>query len=259
MFYSKHKNNFKNHIREFSLTFIPRFILLKLTIQRKGKSKTNIVLALFLTILMFNSCSSVQKFIAESKINRYNAVEDKYLVDKFYILSPDGSDEDIPKALKKEGWKYVRLYYDDMLCLRKRDTYKPAKELLNDYLKYYVSTSLTDGVAKRYIKAVRSRGNYIKVYKFGMTSYMAKILPNPFDPGYKYEIPLVNMDNVLIEYDKNGNVVSALVRYHTIDTSAGYLMEQHACLYFGIRNAQDIENRLSNSVFKEFYLKTIKW
>ncbi len=213
---------------------------------------------LVLAILMLNSCSSIQEFIAQSNIKRYNAVEDKYLVDKFYILSADGLKGEVPKSLKKEGWKYVRLYYDDMLCLRKRDTYQPATELLSDYLKYYVSTSLTDGVAKRYIKAVKDRGNYIKVYKYGMTSYIAKILPNPFDLGYKYEIPLVNMDNVLIEYDKNGNVVSALVRYHTIDTSAGYLMEQHACLYFGRRNTQDIENRLSNSVFKEFYLKTIK-
>ena len=217
-----------------------------------------IKLILFSILLIFSSCSSIQEFIARSNINRYNAVEDKYLVDKFYILSPDGSKEDIPKYLKKEGWKYVRLYKDGMLCLRKRDTYEPATELFNEYLKYYVSTSLTDRVAKTYIRAVKGRGNRIKVYKFGMTSYMARILPNPFDPGYKFERPILDMDNVLIEYDKNGNVVSALVRYHTVDLSAGYLMEQYACLYFGSRNIQDIENRLSNSVFKEFYLKTIK-
>ena len=219
--------------------------------------KKYIFLFLYL-IFSLNSCSSIENFIAQSNINAYKSVEDKYLVDKFYILSPDGLNKDIPQHLKKEGWNYVRLYDSGMLCLRKRDTYKPAKELLNMYLRDYTSTSLTDRLAKSYINAVKSRGNYIKVYKYGLTEYMAKILPNPFDLGYKFEIPLVNMDNVLIEYDKDGNVKSALVRYHIIETSAGYLMQQYACLYFGKKYTQDIENRFSNSVLKEFFLKTIK-
>lgn len=215
-----------------------------------------------LSVLLFSlfilfGCTQLDQFIAEHNLKTYQQVEDKYIVDAFYELSPDGRTEKLKPQLENAGFAYPNLTTSS-LCFERKEYDEPNMGAIFYDIKGYNYDSIDDVVAVTYINAVKQRGNIIKIYKPPMGRFLARIFPLPFNPNAPRTATWYDLDNVLIEYNLAGEPISCLVRYHHAITSIGVREYQHVCIYFGKYYMRNLENKIPNSVFYEYFLREIK-
>ena len=125
-------------------------------------------------------------------------------------------------------------------------------EAVSTYLSKYDSS--TDQIANTYITMAKERGNTVKLYKNSVNLAIAEIMPMPWE--VKNRISKANIDNTLVEYDKNNRSVSALIRVHTMSKSLGYIHDRFSMIVFD-NLARTMETTIQNSVFDNGYITTL--
>lgn len=123
---------------------------------------------------------------------------------------------------------------------------------INRYVAHFDSS--TDHVAKRYIKVAKKRGHKVKMYNANVNRVIARMTPKPF---YYRGVWRSNLDNAFIEFNKQGRIVSVLVRKHLYNTM-GFITSDYRSsqILFG-RWARILESRLNNSLLNNGYIATM--
>lgn len=159
------------------------------------------------------SPTDVQKMIFSKKSSNtdlLNQSEDKELTQAFL-------DKKLEKVTSIDHGKSLiiiekkRLYETDsyIYLSKSRDFYR---NLAFDFL--------DDAVSKSYINAVKKRGNGYIVYNGnGNEKILKALVGGSLKKSTKFEIFMYDSDFALIEYDKDGNKISALVRQARIEPS----------------------------------------
>jgi hypothetical protein len=125
----------------------------------------------------------------------------------------------------------------------------------SSYLSNYDSSR--DKIASIYIKTAKARGHIVKMYKNFVNAKIAKLVR----PGVYSDISIkkFDLDPCFIEFDKNGRVVSALVRRHyfvSINNRGLYSHDRDSIILFG-KYARLIERLISNDDLANGYITTL--
>ena len=128
-----------------------------------------------------------------------------------------------------------------------------AREAISRYNSSYDSSN--DKIAQTYIEMAKNRGSTIKMYKQGMNLKIASIMPMNWDinnePSYG------NLDNALVEYDKNNRIKSTLIRVHTVSKYIGWIQYRFSMIMYG-NLANKLESKIGNNTFDNMYITTMK-
>ncbi len=213
-----------------------------------------IVISVIVTSIV--ACAQLEQYMASQRLEAYQRVSDKILVDAFYDLSFDGRKESLKKEIVDAGFEYPRVH-KDRLFFRKMEYDDIDKKSIYHYIRRYDYDSVNDIVAKIYIENAKNRGNRIKLYKPHLGNYIARVLPLPFDPSAPRTLEWYDLDNVMIEYDGSGMPVSCLVRFHQAEISIAIQEYQYVTIYFGRHFMRKIENSILNSVFDDTFIREL--
>ncbi|MDB5800593.1 MAG: hypothetical protein JWL63_1532 [Rhodocyclales bacterium] len=107
-----------------------------------------------------------------------------------------------------------------------------------------------------YVEAIQRRGHIAKFYSPSFSVLLNSVLPPPFTHRDQTE-EWYGLDNAIVEFDRNGRVVSALVGAHQASSLLGVRDLEYRTIYMGTLNAKAIENKLSIYLFRDTELRTL--
>jgi hypothetical protein len=197
---------------------------------------------------------------SKQKIEKYKNVADKQLVDQFYYLSDDGKEEGLNKdfAQNAKGFELQQLSPTSLTL--KRLMYRNSNMgSVVQYMRSYNYSPLDDEIGKRYVAFASSRGNVVKLYKPELGGKINTILAQYFYMPHdnKSTIEWVGLDNALVEYSPDGQIVSVMTKSHQAVISFGADTTQYTNIYFGAGNARVLENQLGNNEFENNFLRVV--
>jgi len=128
-----------------------------------------------------------------------------------------------------------------------------AGEAISNYRLSYDAS--TDKIAQTYSAIAKKRGHIVKIYKQNMNLKIAKIVPMTLE--INSEPSYMNLDNALVEYDKNNRIKSALIRVHTISNYVGWIQYRYSMIVYG-NLARIIESKIGKDTFNNLYITTMK-
>lgn len=192
---------------------------------------------------------------AENRKKRYEAIPDKALIDAFYLMLDDGKKEALVPALAQAGYRFNSMTVDMLAFSRRMDTDKPL-ETPGSLMRSYVPDADTDPVAAVYAALSKGRGNVVKVYKPQFAGKLNGLFNQPVVPGPRTAEWFAS-DLAFIEWSPQGRVVSLLLHAFQSSVSLGEMLYRHSLLLFGPANARHVENRIRNSEFADFELRTL--
>jgi len=116
-----------------------------------------------------------------------------------------------------------------------------------------------DKIAQEYIKVAKARGNTVKLYKTFINNQIARKIVHPFlENGNSAVIPKYDLDPALIEFDKNGRIVSMLVRRHYFTPIGhGFVAQQRDSIIILGNTARKMEMSISNNTLNNGYIATL--
>lgn len=121
---------------------------------------------------------------------------------------------------------------------------------------YYDADSSSDNISRLYIKTANERGNTVKMYKNFVNKKLASNLPI-FNYHYRENPKRLDLDVAFVEYTPDNSIKSVLVRTHYFYKSLGMMHYRHSVVAYG-NLAKKLEQEISNSIFKEGYIKSFK-
>lgn len=215
------------------------------------------------------------------RLELYKAVSDKYMVDAFYVLSPDGKEEQLVPELNG-------INHGDRSDMRLRVSslarhavvlqfveYHSGAGLgdVSNYYGYYASSTgdamvgrfrapyfetTDDEVGKRYIATAHARGSVVKLYKPEMSAIIGRTLRQPwYVEGSRHSMVRLDLDRVMIEYDKQGRIASCLTRSHFGEAVVGSTSTQYITIFTGPEVSRTLEDRIRNSDFQNTLIREI--
>ena len=206
-------------------------------------------------LMFFCGCAAMIQADVESRLNTYNQT-DKNIIDSFYTISQDGRQYGLQPDLGSSGWNFVSLDASQLTMSKKISSDLNLDTILAS-LKNYTYDGRNDIIAQKYIAAAKNRGNRIKLYKPAIAKTLAGYIKQPAAPNVENAQTWCDLDNVLIEYSSGHQIITFLMRTHLVVPS---IMSEHF-MYSIISMGQDIsmniENKVSNSVFKENYIRDL--
>lgn len=119
-----------------------------------------------------------------------------------------------------------------------------------------------DVVAAKYIAAAKARGSTVSLYRPVLTAKANAILPqaNDIERRSKSSI-LLSADNMLIEFAADRTIRSFLTKIHKISVGAFAASHGHhnayINIYVGGQMSSKLENSLTNTDFKEAYIRDL--
>lgn len=192
---------------------------------------------------------------AANRKKLYEAIPDKALVDAFYVMLDDGKKEALVPALAQAGYRFNGLAADMLAFSRRMDTDKPL-ETPGSLMRSYVPDADADPVAALYVATCKGRGNTVKVYKPEFAGRLNSLFNQPLVRGPR-TAEWYASDLAFIEWSPQGRVVSLLLHAFQSSVSLGEMLYRHSMLLFGSVPARHVENRIRNSEFAEFELRTL--
>jgi len=119
--------------------------------------------------------------------------------------------------------------------------------------------SSRDKIAREYIKVAKARGNTVKLYKNFINNQIAPKIVHPFlENGNSSVIPKYDLDPALIEFDKNGRIISILVRRHYFTPIGhGFVAQQRDSIIVLGNTARKMEMSISNNTLNNGYIATL--
>lgn len=184
-------------------------------------------------------------------------------------LIEQSSDKQMMSAFAKEGvlskneWleKFFidadNIYIKNFISGTKGHGDVGVKNAIDEYANLFDSSK--DEIATLYIATAKSRGNTVKMYKTFVNADIGKMTPHLYEirqsPIWRF-----NLDPAFIEFDKNGRIVSTLIRKHGFKPNSlvedGYLQYRSSQIVLG-KEARYIEERLGNDVLANGYILTL--
>lgn len=199
-----------------------------------------LTIAVVISILMLGCASNTPEMRAEQS-------QDKMMSNAFSSNLP--RHEEINRFISEPDEIAINHYID-----REVGTGKSVNESIRKYRAY--TDSSKDELSKRYIKVAKSRGNTVKMYNARVNEFLGKITPLTakllYDGPRKYD-----EDNAFIEFDKNGRIVSMMIRKHIYPRIGNFVSNYRVThILFG-KWASIAETRLSNSFLSDGYIATM--
>ncbi|HZW26508.1 MAG TPA: hypothetical protein VFF26_13605 [Gallionella sp.] len=200
----------------------------------------------------------------QSKREIYSGIQDKQLIDSFYVLSDDGTRSMVAPNLldadKNNAEKYEATLWPDQLTIRKqlgffREVADAKRELMN----YPTATTNMKQFAEKYTNLAKSRGNHVKVYKEGLAGQLFSTSSNDY----------FRNDKTFIEYSSYGDIVSILnfsIYLQRADTSRDLVrnsMESpsynniRADFYFTPGTINKLTSKLTPAQIEEWLIKQL--
>ena len=122
--------------------------------------------------------------------------------------------------------------------------------------KYFV---LTEPMTQAYIKAAKSRGNIVKLYKNSVSKVLGLNSPRVFSL-YDGDRARFDWDPALIEFNKEGEIVSFLIQKHKIGYMSkpmrAYLHDRYSVVVTG-QTAKRLIYTIGNDVLENGFIKTL--
>lgn len=178
---------------------------------------------------------------------------DPALFDNFYSLNEQGADQIAPD-LGEDG--YIPAFFQNYAILFKKGgvTGQNSREI-DEKLQDHVSSVGKDLISKKYIKFAKSRGNTVVLYKPEMALYLRKATNRKY--AWTTDDWTVT-ERCLVEFNKDGEIVSALGRFHYYDTSVvvGFAKDEYTEIVFGKAVLARFQDSLSETQLAELKLKT---
>ena len=186
--------------------------------------------------------AALQRNRDESSMRAVDASKDQYMARKFYPL---------PATLS--GYSITNVNTNIIQIERPNHTRNNGN--VGGLKEFYISSdSSKDNIAKYYLDTIKERGNTAKLFRSPVNSMIANMISKPRSSFPYY----TDWDPALIEYDSNGRVVSALVRFDHVTPAAGYLyLDQINNILFD-NFAGTIEMSLGNNVLNDNYITTMQ-
>lgn len=198
------------------------------------------VVALIATVFMIGCASNTPEMRAEKS-------EDKAMTAAFSKNLP--KNEEMNQFIAKPDQIILNNYID-----KEVGTSLSLREAVANYISHFDSSR--DEIAKRYINVAKSRGNTVKMYNAKVNDFISRNTPSTAKLNYK-GMKKYNLDNAFIEFDKNGIIVSMLVRKHVYPTigqaTSNYRVSQ---ILFG-KWSRIIQTRLNNNLLNSGYISTM--
>ncbi len=183
-----------------------------------------------LAALTFTGCSNSKQSFADSGTFIPSPKDVQNMLFKKKVSSGDllskSEDKELTQAfLNKKINKVTALDHGkSLIIIEKKRLYETDSYIyLNKSRDFYRNLAfdfLNDEVAQNYIQAVKKRGNGYIVYNGnGNEKILKALVGGSLKKNTKFEIFMYDSDFALVEYDKEGNKVSALVRQARIEPS----------------------------------------
>jgi len=122
--------------------------------------------------------------------------------------------------------------------------------------KYFV---LTEPMTQAYIKAAKSRGNIVKLYKNSVSKELGLNSPSVFSK-MDGDTAVFDWDPALIEFDKEGNIVSFMIQKHKVSYMSkpmrAYLHDRYSVVVMG-QTAKRLIYTIGNNVLDNGYIKQL--
>jgi hypothetical protein len=186
--------------------------------------------------------ATIQRNRDESRMRAVEASKDQYMARKFYPLPATLSAYSVSNV----GTNTIQI---------ERPNHTRNNGNMGGLKEFYVSLdSSKDDIARLYLDAIKERGNTAKLFRAPVNSMIANLISKPRSSFPYY----TDWDPALIEYDSNGRVVSALVRFVHVTPAAGYLYLDQVCNILFDNFASTIEMNLGNNVLNDNYITTLQ-
>jgi hypothetical protein len=180
-------------------------------------------------------------------------------------LVAQSSDKEMMKAFSKlevlEDSEFLSEYSPaDIIRIRMPsvgNVHPSMATALSRYSSKYNSS--TDKKARAYVKVAKARGNTVKLYKNFINNKIASKIVHPFmERGSKHKTPIYNLDPALIEFDKNGRIISILVRRHYITPfTHGVVSQDRDTIVILGNTASKMEMSIDNNTLNNGYITTL--
>lgn len=192
-----------------------------------------------------------------SKEQSINNSHDKYLTETF--INSFQTSRDVKMNIKKSSIEIEKLLFSSDLNVQMKSA--------ENFYKGKSSGFLNDDVATLYKDAVKKRGNYVNVYKGQMNYKIFSSIIGKLNRGNAEKLYAYGLDFALIEFDKNDQIQSALVRAAIVipeaigiamgDKNPPVNIEQNSVIFF--KDKMSIcEMTIPNEDFKNYLVKSFK-
>ena len=118
---------------------------------------------------------------------------------------------------------------------------------------------LEEPLTQAYIKAAKSRGNIVKLYKKSVSKAIGNATPAVFQRESGERV-FFDWDPALIEFDKNGNIVSVLIQKHRVSEvyspAHAFLHYRYSIVITG-KTASRLIYTIGNDVLNNGYIKQL--
>lgn len=124
----------------------------------------------------------------------------------------------------------------------------------------YKYDAMTEDMTRAYIKAAKKRGSIVKLYKKPVSLALANATPRSFSIDHSTETTYYNLDPALIEFNKDGEIVSVMLQKHKIYRQdkpvRGYLHYRYTEIITG-KSAKRLEYSIGNNTLSNGFIREL--
>ncbi|MFA5923648.1 MAG: hypothetical protein WC856_20545 [Methylococcaceae bacterium] len=194
-------------------------------------------------------------YAKNERLKSYQNIPDKEFVNNFYSATPDG-EEHVNADLVADGYKLQSLDLHHVV-LQKQMFKASGKEELDAMMANYTSNSRSDLMAKIYVAAAKNRGNTVRLYKPKVSFSVNSAVEDSTGRSVAYvgHWGYWDYDNPMIEYNKEGEVVSMMSRSHQAKTTVGVESNMYVQIVYSRAAIRSFENEVENDKLANLYIR----
>jgi hypothetical protein len=204
---------------------------------------------------LFNDKTVADNMVLEKKARAEKArALDPALFDHFSSTSDDGT-EALPQELIKAG--YIPYLVQENRVLVIHDVLKgnSVRDVFQ-HVDSYVSAVGKDVISLRYINFAKSRGNLVRLYQPSIGDKIQIATKWKYKEAMGWE----DLDRCLVEFNKEGEVVSMLSRFHSFDTAEviGVAKRTITEIVFGQPTTTRFQDSLKAEELQDAFIREMK-
>ncbi len=215
---------------------------------------------LLLLVFVLAGCAPLQTLnqqlnssTAVSRLEKYQLVEDKPLIDALYTLANDGSHEAASPSIQASGYTLEDLTATKIVFKKAMYRTHNMSEMATK-MAAYQGDSENDTLSRAYFEQANQRGHHVKIYSTSLAKTINSVFKQPFQP-MQHTVEWYDRDALFIEFDAVQLPVSVLVRAHQAQTSVGIHSHLYTSIYFGSANMRLLESKIQNVLFENHLLR----
>lgn len=217
------------------------------------------------TALSVSGCAQIaqlqknmEETAARNRVEGFKRITDKHLVSAFYHLSADGKESGLVPELRQAGFFIDELYPETLIL--ENHLYSGANwgvilGKLETHRRAYDAEG--DEPAKIYIKQAKARGNIVRSYRPELGGILKRFVRQSFSSIDGSSREWFEVDNVLIEKNKSGKIISYMVRAHQAMITIGVGDYFYTTILYGNLPIRNLEDNVTKDVLESYYLRTL--